>query len=94
LPEGIDWITCSPKSAEHTLRLTHASEIKYVRNVGQGIPRPTIEADHQLISPAFRTMPDGKHESEPGALAWCLKLVKENPSWRLSVQQHKLWRVR
>jgi organic radical activating enzyme len=94
LPDGIDWVTVSPKSAEHTLRQPWASEIKYVRNVGQGIPKPAIEARYLLLSPAFRTLPDGSHEPEPGALAWCIKLVKENPAWRLSVQQHKQWRVR
>ena len=94
LPEGIDWIACSPKSAEHTLKLKHAHEIRYVRNVGQGVPRPFIPHDHLLISPAFRTLGDGSHEFEPGALEWCLRLVKENPWLRLSIQQHKLWRVR
>jgi len=31
---------------------------------------------------------------DPRTLDWCIRLVKENPPWRLSVQQHKLWRVR
>lgn len=113
LPSGLDWICVSPKSAEHTIRQLYADEVKYVRNVGQGIPRPACEATHKLISPAFRTVekfvPNDAlgilgapgtgitvphHEPEPGALAWCIKLVKENPSWRLSVQQHKGWNVR
>jgi len=109
LPDGIEWVCVSPKSAEHTIRQRRASEVKYVRNVGQGIPRPACTADHKLISPAFRTLtrwvsaPSDDpahalevhhHEPEPGALEWCIRLVKENPSWRLSVQQHKLWGVR
>src|SRR5262245_14105363 len=32
LPAGIDWITVSPKSAEHTLRQLTAHEVKYVRS--------------------------------------------------------------
>jgi len=98
LPPGIDWVCCSPKSAEHTLRIEHADELKYVRNYGQGIPRPSISAAHMLISPAFRTYEDQTgstvHEFEPGALDWCMKLVRENPIWRLSVQMHKMWGVR
>jgi organic radical activating enzyme len=98
LPDSFDWVCCSPKSAEHTLRLTRADEIKYVRNYGQGIPRPSVKAEHYLISPAFRSYEDHVgavvHEMEPGALDWCIKLVKENPPWRLSIQMHKAWGVR
>jgi organic radical activating enzyme len=89
LPAGIDWITVSPKVAEHAIRQRRAHEVKYVRGHGQAVPRTVVEAEHHLISPAF----DGD-EVDPRALAWCIRLVKENPPWRLSVQQHKLWRVR
>ena len=89
LPEGIDWITVSPKVAEHAVRQRKAHEVKYVRGYGQAIPRTVVEADHYLISPAF----DGA-EVDPRSLDWCVRLCKENPPWRLSVQQHKLWKVR
>jgi|KBSSwiStaDraftv2_1062776.scaffolds.fasta_scaffold00388_55 organic radical activating enzyme len=98
LPPGIDWISCSPKSAEHTLRLERADELRYVRHAGQGIPRPSIEAANLLLSPAFETIegPNGEplHRPLKGALEWCIGLVKENPRWRLSVQQHKTWHIR
>jgi len=89
LPEGIDWITVSPKVAEHAIRQRRAHEVKYVRGHGQAVPRTVVEAEHHLISPAFEG-----DEVDPRALAWCIRLVKENPPWRLSVQQHKLWKVR
>ena len=89
LPEGIDWITVSPKVAEHAIRQRQASEVKYVRGHGQAIPRTVVEAGHYLISPAF----DGA-EVDPRTLDWCIRLCRDNPPWRLSVQQHKLWRVR
>jgi organic radical activating enzyme len=98
VPLGIDWLCVSPKSAEHTLRVKAASELKYVRHYGMGIPRPSIPSAHYLISPAFRTREiEGERtifEIEPRSLEWCIKLVKENPPWRLSVQQHKAWGVR
>ena len=92
LPEEFDfqWVCCSPKTAEHTLRLRRADELKYVRRKGQGVPKPTVKADHYLISPAVQ--PDGSILAED--LAWCIQLVKENPTWRLSVQQHKQWGIR
>lgn len=89
LPEGIDWITVSPKVAEHALRQRKAHEVKYVRGYGQAVPKTAVEADHYLISPAFEGA-----EVDPRTLDWCIRLCKENPPWRLSVQQHKLWRVR
>jgi 7-carboxy-7-deazaguanine synthase len=81
---GLDWITCSPKVAEHAVRCLRASELKYVRGYGQGIPKPRCEADHYLISPAFEG-----DQMDRRAVAWCVRLVKENPTWRLSLQTHK-----
>jgi 7-carboxy-7-deazaguanine synthase len=89
LPPGIDWITVSPKVAEHAIRQRTADEVKYVRGHGQGVPRTVVEAGHYLISPAF----EGS-EVDPRTLEWCVRLCKENPPWRLSLQQHKTWRIR
>ena len=88
LPRGLDWITVSPKVEESSLEQLRADEVKYVRAPGQGLPRSAVAADHYLLSPAF----DGERLNRE-ALDWCLRLVRENPPWRLSVQQHKLWGV-
>ncbi len=89
LPDGLDWITVSPKVAEHAIRQRAADEVKYVRTYGQGIPKTVVQATHKLISPAF----DGDR-LDRRTLDWCIRLVKDNPEWRLSVQQHKGWGVR
>ncbi len=89
LPDGLDWITVSPKVAEHAIRQRRADEVKYVRGCGQAIPKTVVEARYYLISPAF----DGL-ELDPRTFDWCVRLVKENPPWRLSVQMHKFWGVR
>lgn len=86
----VDWISCSPKSAEHTLRVGPVDELRYVRFNGQGIPKPSLEAAYYCISPAFQA--DWSVSKED--LQYCIDLVKQNPMWRLSVQQHKLWGVR
>lgn len=88
-PLGLDWVSCSPKVAEHALKLRRADELRYVRHYGQGVPQPSIAAAHHFLSPAF----DGD-QLDPQTLRWCIELVKQNPTWRLSVQQHKVWRVR
>ncbi|HEY7213334.1 MAG TPA: 7-carboxy-7-deazaguanine synthase QueE [Thermoanaerobaculia bacterium] len=89
LPEGLDWITVSPKVAEHAIRQKKAHEVKYVRGYGQAVPRTVVEAEHYLISPAFEG-----DQLDPRTLDWCIRLCRENPPWRLSVQQHKMWKVR
>lgn len=99
LPAAVDWISVSPKTAEHTLRVQHLpptrghrriDELRYVRHDGQAIPRPTLVADHRFVSPAWS---DDAAETRRN-VAWCVRLVKENPSWRLSAQLHKLWGAR
>ena len=85
----LDWLTVSPKVAEHAVKPRRCDEVKYVRGYGQGIPQPAIEADHYLISPA------SEGDALPArTLRWCIALVKENPRWRLTVQMHKLWGIR
>lgn len=83
-PAGVDWITCSPKVAEHAIALEFCNELKYVRGYGQGIPRPRCRADHYLISPMFEG-----NEGDRQTIAWCVQLVKDNPQWRLTIQHHK-----
>jgi 7-carboxy-7-deazaguanine synthase len=89
LPDGLDWITVSPKVAEHAIRQRTAHEVKYVRGYGQGIPKTVVQAEHYVISPAFNGM-----DLDRKTLDWCIRLAKENPPWRLSLQQHKLWSIR
>lgn len=86
---GLDWIVVSPKVAEHCVRCLTANEIRYVRGDGQAIPKPTCDAEYKWISPSF----DGL-SLDRKSLAWCIQLIKANPDWRLSVQQHKWWGVR
>jgi hypothetical protein len=67
----------------------HVDEIKYVRHRGQGVPQPALIARHYCLSPHS----DGDTLNRDN-LAYCIDLCRENPQWRLSVQQHKTWRLR
>lgn len=86
----INFICVSPKVAEHALKIDRADEVKYVLCAGQALPKPHIKSDYYLLSPAWN--PNTGFERD--AVAWCIKLIKENPIWRLSTQQHKMWDVR
>lgn len=87
----IDWISLSPKVAEHVIEKNFpdgVDELRYVRHAGQSIPQPSIKADHYFVSPHS----DG-FEINSENLKYCIELCKQNPQWRLSIQQHKLWKV-
>ena len=84
------YVACSPKTAEHTLRIGAANELRYVRNAGQGLPRPRVAADALFLSPAWT--PD--RQEWQANVKHCMQLVRDNPAWRFSTQQHKLWSVR
>lgn len=85
----LDWITVSPKVAEHAIEQRFADEVKYVIADGMAIPKTRVRALNYLVSPRF----DGNLMAQRH-LDWCLKLTRENPQWRISVQNHKAWVVR
>ncbi len=92
LPDGLDWITVSPKVAEHVLKKNFpdgVTELRYTRHKGQpDVPRPSIKADYYFISPIFNgDKPDRENINH------CIKLCLENPQWRLSLQMHKFLKV-
>lgn len=89
--KGIDYWTVSPKVAEHIVEKNFpegVDELRYVRHSGQAIPKPSIKAKHQYISPHS----DGFTINREN-LDYCVKLCKSHPDWKLSVQQHKLWQI-
>ncbi len=84
---SVEWVTVSPKLGAE-LRVGYADEIRYVIQHGDPIPSPLIPAGHCVLSPAV----DGDR-LDPKDLEWCIQIVKDNPQWRLSVQQHKTWKI-
>jgi organic radical activating enzyme len=87
LPKGIDWVAISPKRGAVVV-VTSASEVKHVLRAGDRLPEPACVSRLLFLSPAA----DGA-TIDREALAWCVNLVKENPQWRLSMQQHKIWNI-
>lgn len=90
VPTNLDFVTLSPKVAEHVIEknFKRVNELKYVRHAGQEIPKPSVDADYYWVSPHS----DGFSINSEN-LEHCIKLCKDNPRWRLSVQSHKLWKV-
>lgn len=90
LPSGIDWVCVSPKTAEHTIRQRKANEVKYVCPYSKEPPDSVVESEYKFISVPFQA--DGTVRKED--LEWCLSFVARNPSWRLTIQIHKILRIR
>jgi 7-carboxy-7-deazaguanine synthase len=84
---SLDWVTVSPEPGVE-LHVGRADEIRYVLRHGDPIPFPPISAGNYVLSPAN----DGGR-LDPEDLEWCVQLVKDNPRWRLSVQQHLISKI-
>ncbi len=77
LPEGIDWVTCSPKGAP--LRLTHIDEIKVVYTGQDLTAYANLEASWHFLQPC-----SCQNTKE------VVEYILHHPLWRLSLQTHKL----
>lgn len=82
VPAGVDYIVCSPKTAK--IAPDNIDELRYVVKAGDKLPVPHKHADWLFLSPCF----DGEQPNLENIL-YCIKLVRENPEWRLGMQWHK-----
>ena len=98
LPEGIDWITCSPKEGTK-LALQRVNEVKVVftGTYDPDIWRERLEAEHWLLQPlryngewllisGVDEWADDKNDN----LEETVRYILAHPFWRLSVQLHKI----
>ena len=78
LPEGIDWVTCSPKEGG-VLKLVRMDEVKVVYEGQDLTPYEQLPAAHFFLQPC-----SCQNTAETVAC------VLAHPRWRLSLQPHKL----
>lgn len=82
LPDGIDWITCSPKEGGEVV-LSKMDELKVVYQ-GQ-----TLERYQRYITPNRFLQPcSNKNVKET------IECIKQNPEWRLSLQIHLITNIK
>ena len=95
LPDGIDWVTLSPKMAFQggnslPCVLTSCDELKVVY-IGQDLSQyDHIKAKHHFLQPCYVEDPAQRLEG----LKATVKAVLDNPKWRLSLQTHKVLEIR
>lgn len=82
-PANVDWLTVSPK--EKTV-VTHCDELKVVFGEEGPLPHTAISARYYYLQP----MDVGDAKRNADILQNCIRYVKNNPQWRLSLQTHKL----
>ena len=98
LPEGIDWVTLSPKEDVPELKgdgkvvLERADEVKVIYAEGDDPARwAAFPATWHFLQPCDMA---SDVEATRRNIAATITYIKENPSWRLSLQTHKLLGIR
>ena len=94
LPNNLDWVTFSPKSAFEggdlePCVLRHCDELKVVC-LGQDLAQyDGIEAKHRFLQPCFCE----DEVQRKANMKACVDAVMQNPGWRLSLQIHRVLNI-
>lgn len=83
LPNGIDWITCSPKEDKPPI-LKQANELKIVYT------EQDVETYHQLITAQHYFLQPCSCQNTKQVIDY----IMQHPHWQLSIQTHKYLNIR
>ena len=96
LPEGVDWVTLSPKTdvpglkGDGTVVLEKADEVKVVYAGSVDEKWAAFPADWHFLQPCDT----GDAQKNRALTAETIDHIQRNPVWRLSLQTHKLLNIR
>ena len=96
LPTGVDWVTLSPKTdvkglkGDGTVVLTKADEVKVVFEGGVDETWAVFPAEWHFLQPCDT----GDEARDRVLLAETIDHIRRHPRWRLSLQTHKLLKIR
>lgn len=92
VPNGIDYITCSPKQHFEKIKalIPHTQELRFPIQKGDPLPDTSLlpSTENYYLSPIFDADKPVRENID-----YCVQLIKENPQWSLSVQLHKLIQI-
>ena len=108
VPEGIDWVTVSPKVAPadfskgerpqriHELKVIWGPSPNPSLYGGEEMPQVLKTWADMLTTPLLYLQPcdTGDKERNREIIQQCVEYIKEHPEWRLSLQTHKLIDIR
>lgn len=83
VPEGIDWVTCSPKLPPWNINRIDELKIVYQGQNPEALAQQLPEASHYFLQPC-----SGLNTAET------VDYILKHPKWRLSLQTHKLIDIR
>lgn len=90
VPEGIDWVTVSPKQAftgsKGSLKVKQCNELKCIFDGTTPVDDYGIVADYYYLQPCDT----GDTVRNVSILSACIAYIEAHPRWRLSLQTHKL----
>lgn len=92
LPPTIDWVTLSPKQGTDHLAVTRCDELKVVfkESADDYESIKMVKADHYYLQPCDM----GDEVRNRQILKECIEYILAHPTWRLSLQTHKLIGIR
>ena len=99
-PKGLDYIVSSPKISVEKLKKSFPNGLDEIRypygDKYKTVPniKDLPQATHYYISPLFLGDPKKRFELDQDNLQMCIDFCLENPEWKLSTQNHKLWNIR
>lgn len=92
-PENIDWITLSPKVGYQVNSplpiLKKCDELKVIFDGAMPLLFEEIQATHRFIQPCDKGNISENKRIMTSAITWCLS----HPTWRLSLQTHKMLEI-
>lgn len=91
VPRGVDWVTLSPKAAP--VVLTHCEELKLLYGEAMTSPEAwaSFPARYHCLQPVEVA---GDAEATRRNVRATIAYVQQHPSWRLSLQTHKIIGIR
>lgn len=95
LPEGIDWVTCSPKSGLIGAGAPVLREVDELKMLYKGEGTDLSQADH-ITAREYRLQPldTGNEQLNRDILAATVRYILQHPRWSLSLQTHKMMGIR
>lgn len=90
LPAPVDWLVCSPKSPDITLKDIDELKIVFQTPEFDMTPYEGISAKEYYLQPCDTKDPQKNQQITNAAIQY----IKANPKWRLSLQIHKILNIR